>query len=301
MDATELITFETVARVGSITRASAILNTVQSNVTARIQALEIELQVKLLHRHSRGVALTVAGRRLLPYARRLTRLLAETRSALSENAAPGGCLAVGMLESIAATTLPLVLMRYRTAFPEVELVLRTGTTAELVEAVLHHELEGAFVAGPVGHPDLSEEVVGEEELVLLAAASHLPLQVWQGNTLVLLVLKGGCAWRHRLLAAVARRGLLNFQVVELGTVDAILGLVAAGVGTSLLPRAVVARSLEQGNLSIEALPDDERTLATMFVRRSDGFFSAAARHLVDHLKAFPVAPRRVGSAVMAGG
>lgn len=61
MDATDLRTFETVARVGNITGTSMVLNTVQSNVSARIQALEAELGAKLLHRHARGVTLTAAG------------------------------------------------------------------------------------------------------------------------------------------------------------------------------------------------------------------------------------------------
>lgn len=192
-------------------------------------------------------------------------------------------------------------MRYRTAFPEVELALRTGTTEGLVEAVLHHELEGAFVAGPVGHPELVEEIVLEEELVLLAAASHGPLQHRHGSSLELLVLKGECSWRRRLLAIVARRSILNFHVVEVGTLDAIMGLVAAGIGRSLLPRAVVAQTFKRESLSIEILPDDERILATVFIRRSDGVFSAAARHLVDYARTMPAAARRPGLAVTASG
>ncbi len=66
MDVTDLKTFEAVARLGGMNRAAAELHTVQSNVTARIRALEQELGSPLFQRHSRGVALTPAGRRLLP-------------------------------------------------------------------------------------------------------------------------------------------------------------------------------------------------------------------------------------------
>jgi DNA-binding transcriptional LysR family regulator len=66
MDASDLRVFEAVVRVGNITRASALLNAVQSNVTARIRSLEDELGGLLLHRHARGVRPTIAGRRLLP-------------------------------------------------------------------------------------------------------------------------------------------------------------------------------------------------------------------------------------------
>ena len=63
MDAGDLKVFEAVARLGGMSRAAAELNTVQSNVTARIQALEADIGSVLLERHSRGVSLTapVAG------------------------------------------------------------------------------------------------------------------------------------------------------------------------------------------------------------------------------------------------
>ena len=74
MDAADLKVFEAVARTGGMNRAAAELHTVQSNVTARVRALEVELGCPLFERHSRGVALTSAGQRLLPYARRVAEL-----------------------------------------------------------------------------------------------------------------------------------------------------------------------------------------------------------------------------------
>ena len=66
MELTDLATFAAVARCGGITRAAQELNTVQSNVTQRIKALEAEIGTALFERHSRGMNLTGAGRRLLP-------------------------------------------------------------------------------------------------------------------------------------------------------------------------------------------------------------------------------------------
>ena len=71
MDAAQLRVFEAVARRGGMNRAAEELHTVQSNVTARIRLLEEELGRPLFRRHSRGVALTAAGERLLPYAARV--------------------------------------------------------------------------------------------------------------------------------------------------------------------------------------------------------------------------------------
>ena len=77
MELTDLLTFAAVARTGGITRAAEELNTVQSNVTQRVKALEAEIGTALFERHSRGMTLTGAGRRLLPYAQRMTALSRE--------------------------------------------------------------------------------------------------------------------------------------------------------------------------------------------------------------------------------
>src|SRR6266851_1376419 len=64
VELTDLTTFSAVARTGGITRAAEELNTVQSNVTQRVKALEAEIGAVLFERHSRGMTLTGAGRRL---------------------------------------------------------------------------------------------------------------------------------------------------------------------------------------------------------------------------------------------
>ncbi len=70
MDIADLKMFEAVARLAAMSRAAEELHTVQSNVTARMRQLEAELGAALFHRTPRGVTLTDAGRRLLPFATR---------------------------------------------------------------------------------------------------------------------------------------------------------------------------------------------------------------------------------------
>ena len=69
--------------MGGMNKAALELNTVQSNVTARIKALEDQLGVAIFDRTNRGVTLTDAGRRLLPYALKVARLLEDARRAAS--------------------------------------------------------------------------------------------------------------------------------------------------------------------------------------------------------------------------
>ena len=125
MELSDLLTFSTVARLGGITRAADELNTVQSNVTQRVKALEAEIGTALFERHSRGMTLTGAGRRLLPYAQRMAALSREAVLAARDDGEPKGPLAIGSMETTAAVRLPALLAEFHRRFPAVRLTLRT--------------------------------------------------------------------------------------------------------------------------------------------------------------------------------
>ena len=112
MDAADLRIFEAVARLGGMGRAAEALHTVQSNVTARIRQLEDELGRDLFRRHARGVELTSAGHRLLPYAQRVARLLEDARRATLDDGSPQGPLVIGALETSTALRLSRPLAAY---------------------------------------------------------------------------------------------------------------------------------------------------------------------------------------------
>src|SRR5689334_12297689 len=142
MDAADLRIFEAVARLGGMSRAAAELNTVQSNVTQRIRALEDEIGLKLFERHARGVSLSDAGRRLLPQARRVAQALDDALRAARDSGTPAGPLVIGSLETVVALHLSPLLSDFARRHAQVDLGLRTGTSAELVEEVLARRLEG---------------------------------------------------------------------------------------------------------------------------------------------------------------
>ena len=217
MDATDLKVFEAVARHGSMNRAAAELNTVQSNVTARVRALELELGVLLFQRHARGVKVTPAGRRMLPFSARISRLLSDARAAARDDGIPSGVLEVGTLETTAALRLPSVLASFTKAYPKVRPVVTTGTTCSLIEDVVECRLEGAFVAGPVDHPDLQQESVFREELVLVTPRSIRGIEDLSSITeLKTIVFRIGCSYRTRLDNLLNRAGILPPPLKSIG-------------------------------------------------------------------------------------
>jgi len=276
MDARDLATFEAVARLGGMGRAARELNTVQSNVTQRVRRLEESLGVSLFERSRAGARLTPAGERLMPYATRVDALLDEAGRAARDDGAPRGTLTVGSLETTAALRLSPLLASYVQAHPGVDFVLRTGTTAEMVERVLDRDLEGAFVCGPVVHPQLVSTPAFTEELALLSAPTERTLATaLRRPDLRLVILRAGCSYRQRLEELLARRGVVGLRRLEFGTLEAILGAVAAGLGVTLMPRALIGPTWRGGRVRAHRLPASEARVQTMFVRRRDMLPSSA--------------------------
>src|ERR1700750_1363991 len=116
VELTDLLTFSAVARTGGITRAAEELNTVQSNVTQRVKALEAEIGTALFERHSRGMPLTGAGRRLLPYAQRMAAMSREAVLAARDDGEPKGPLSIGSMETNAAGGVPSLLLGFHQRF-----------------------------------------------------------------------------------------------------------------------------------------------------------------------------------------
>ncbi|MGN6651247.1 LysR family transcriptional regulator [Trinickia sp.] len=243
MDLAALTIFRAVVRENGVTRAAAKLNRVQSNVTMRVKQLEQQLGAELFVREGRRLVLTPAGRTLLPYAERLLALADEARHALREDR-PRGRLALGAMESTAATRLPRVLAAYHQRWPEVELELATGTTGCLIERVREFEIDAALVATPPDSSVLTDEfesvAVFAEELVMVTPRGHRAIGAANDIALsTLIAFERGCAYRSYVERWYAEHGLRPARTLELGSYHAIIACVAAGAGVAVAPRSVL--------------------------------------------------------------
>ncbi|MEC5159686.1 LysR family transcriptional regulator [Janthinobacterium sp. CG3] len=270
MDLAALRIFKAVAEEGSVTRAAARLNRVQSNVSARLAQLEEALGVALFHRSARRLLITAEGARLLDYADRLLQLADEAAAAVQGRRAPSGKLRIGAMETTAAARLPLVLAAFHRLHPDVELLLDTGPTDYLVQAVVQHRLDCALVAAPVARPELAQLAVFEEELVLLTDLAHGPVATPHDVARkALLVFRAGCSYRRRLEAWFGDAGVGVGRVAEFGTFEAIIGCVAAGMGVALMPKEVLRQRSLAKSIRAHPLPAALAGVTTVLVWRRD--------------------------------
>ena len=249
MELMALRTFQAVVEEGGILAASRKLNTVQSNVTGRIQRLEEELGCALFFRQGRGLELAPSGRVLLDYARRMLRLERQASDAVRQAGASTGELRIGAMETFAAFYLPQALKVLKTEHAQLVLRVTTDTSSALVQKVLDYQLDCAFVAGPVVHPALHFDELLVEELVQVHAIGASPVLQ------PLVLFREGCAYRTRALAWQRATGHALADAMALGTLEGILGCVAAGLGWTLMPRRVVEQSRHAPDLVIETVPD----------------------------------------------
>lgn len=282
MESGDLRVFQAVANEGTITKAAAKLNYVQSNVTARIQQLETDLQTVLFHRHNRGMTLTSSGKSLLAYADKILGMLEEAAQAVTSSTDPRGTLAIGSTQTSAAVRLPKLLANYHRRYPEVEITLTTENSVPMAERILRYEVDGAFLCGPVEHDDLMAIPVFDEELVIVSEPGLERLEDTVPKPV--LVFAGRCYYRTLLDKWLKDNAWPRKRIMEFGTLEAIIGSVESGLGISLMARSVVAKKAAEGSLKIHELPKADRLMRTNFVMRKDAFVSRPLQLLLEDLE-----------------
>jgi len=282
LDLRALEIFRAVATEGSVSKAAIKLNRVQSNISTRVKQLEQQLDKNLFLRRNRGLTLTPDGQVLLSYADRLLQLSMEATDALKAGK-PAGVFRIGTMESTAAARLPEILSRYHERHPDVQIELETDTAGGLIDRLLNHDIETAFIAEPVSFDRISTEPVFEERLILVAPKSFPPLEnihEISGKTVV--AFEAGCAYRRYLEDWLLEAGIVPGTIISVGSYLAILACVSAGTGYAVVPQSVLDIVSTKGQFQRYALPDSMSHIKTLLAWRSD-YKSAKLEALKDLL------------------
>ena len=284
MEIQSLKFFRTVAAEGSFSKAAQKLNYAQSNLSTRINQLEKELGVSLFHRYSYGVTLTPRGEQLLQYATALLNIAEETEKAMRDGGIAKGRLTIGSMQSTAMTVLPSMLAKYHAAFPQVSLCVKTGTTETSLRGVLDHRLDGAFVAGPVQHPELVVKEIRREQLVLVAAVgTDLSTDLYAALQQPLLVFPQGCSYRKMLERWLADEGIFAAETIEFDSINAIIASVSAGLGISLFPKNVIDAYAGSGTLQYREIPACYADISTVFIYRKNEYMETSLKKFIQAL------------------
>lgn len=254
MDIQLLLTFKTVIEAGSATRAAERLHCVQSNVTARIKLLEDLFGVPVFDRQGKRLVLNSAGRTLLPYAEKILRLWAESKSAVAGTMALRPQFFLGSMESASAARLPGALAALHHLHPDTDVLLHTGPSSALVKKLIDGQLDAVLMAADTMRPEFEYTPVLEETLVAVTdrLCCSLTREILQQKALI--TFHHGCPYRAAAESWYAKESLSPRKVISMGTYGAILGCAAAGMGVAFLPEALVASNVKRREITAHPLP-----------------------------------------------
>jgi DNA-binding transcriptional LysR family regulator len=278
----QLRLFVAVAKFEHVTRAAEAVNLTQSAVSAAIAALESRYGVKLFHRIGRRIELTDEGRQFLNEAHAVLARAEAAELALTEmSGLKRGVLVVKASQTIASYWLPSRLVAFRHAYPQIEVRLSIGNTAQVAEAVADGAAELGFIEGQIDDPMLELTVVDSDRLVIVVAKGHrwatkqrvLPEELVQENWVLR---EPGSGTRSEFEAALAKRGVSIGRlkvVLELPSNEAVRAAVEAGAGATAISELVAASGFRSGALSRVRFKLPDRTFHV--VRHRERYHSRA--------------------------
>lgn len=243
--------FVAVAEHGGFRRAAERLHVSQPPLSQQIAQLEQRLGVALLTRSRRGATLTAAGETFLRDARML---LAELDRAVAAARRAGsgttGLVRLGFVGSAAYPLVPDIVRAFRAARPEVEVRLRELSTAEQLEALAAGALDVGFARTPLDDLAVEIEPIATEPILAalpeghpLAQRSAVRLRDLAAEPFVMFPRAQAPGFFDHLVNLVAATGIAPRIVQEAREMQTIVGLVASGLGVTLVPASVAALAL----------------------------------------------------------
>lgn len=259
LDLTALRSFVAVADSGGVTRAAGLMNLTQSAVSMQIRRLEQALDLALLDRSGRGVALTAEGEQLLGYARRMLALNDEAVGRLTGNAYEGE-IVIGVPSDIVHPFIPPVLRQFAAAFPRMRLSLVSSYTRRLKQLFAHGDCDVILTTEDT--VDAGGETLAELPLVWIGAPGGV---AWKTRPLPL-AFEHTCIFRTGVQQALDAAGIPWVMAVESDSTRSIEASVSADLAVHALVEGAEPRYLARiahGG----ALPELARTRINLYVAR----------------------------------
>lgn len=277
-------------RLGTFSAAAERLNTTQPAVSARMRELEQRLGTRLFRRDGRTMSLTAAGRKLV---RDCDPLLRDMQIALLGSggfAEASGVVRIGAGEIAAASCLPAFVADLKADMPNVGLEIEIDLTANLIQQLLTGRTDIAFAAGPIAHPALKTQPMGEVALMWLAspevaaafAAGEAQLPVWS--------LASHSPIHGRMRDAIEASRIAQESLNLCNNARTMIDIAKAGGGVGIFPEPMARAEVAAGALvELSDMPalasvafhvamrvsDSEPVLARIFDRASQLSLSAS--------------------------
>lgn len=258
----QLDTFLEVARQQSVSRAAEILHVSQPAVSMQLRQLEDAMGLPLVEQTGRGITLTDAGHDFHQYAVAAVAQLKQLEDAMAERRGIKKGRVELAIVSTAKYFVPMLLVRFRQKFPDVEVALHIHNRDSIMNLLARNEID-LLIMGRA--PDTIECVAtafATNPLGIISAPEHslsrrrgAPISILEGQDFV--VREMGSGTRQLMERVLSEHGVKPNIVMEMPSNETIKQAVMAGMGLSFLSLRTIRHELASGHLvllDIEGLP-----------------------------------------------
>lgn len=277
MELRQLKYFIEVAKREHVTEAANVLHVAQSAVSRQIFNLEEELGVDLFIREGRTVRLTRIGKIFLEHAERALHVIEDAKRVVEEYRDPEkGTIHIGFSASLASYILPTAISYFRKEYPHVQFVLNEGSYSELIDSVIRGEINMALLGPlPQDQKKIKGTVLFTEDIVALLPSSHrlaertsIKLTELRDDPFVLY--PKGYVLHDVIMEGCLQRGFRPQVAFEGKDLDAIKGLVSAGLGVTMLPEVTLIDNLPRATARVPIVePSLKRTVGIIIPKERE--------------------------------
>jgi LysR family transcriptional regulator, transcription activator of glutamate synthase operon len=271
MEIRQMRYFMEVAKREHVTEAAKALHVAQSSVSRQLINLESELGVDLFVHEGRRVKLTPIGRIFLERVEQAMNMIHEAERGVKEYLEPEkGTVRIAFPISMAAHVLPTAIFAFRQRYPETKFQMRQGLYQDLIDGVISGDFNLALIAPvPEEETRIQGKVLFTENIVALLPAQHPlanrpALQLQELKDVPMVTLPEGTIFRKLVLRACLKLGFAPVIAFEGDDIDALKGLVSAGLGCALMPEVTLMDSLPRATVKIPVVnPGVTRTIGVI--------------------------------------
>ena len=282
----------TLAREGSFSKAAETLNITQPSLSQYIKKIEREIGLELFDRTNGDVRITDAGRVYIEAGKKILDIEHQMENSFTDLASyKTGSLVIGAAPYRAASMMPVIAKQFQSLHPGMHLVVREGTTAELVEGMEHGEYDLALTLMPIDARLFRWEKVVEEELILAVPSEYPPFEtttvlgrkhpavdakVLNGAPMVMLTEPQ--FMQKQLGNLLLDHHLTVHPAAIVKSIEAQIEFVKAGVGMALMPSGI-ERFCKPGDVVFYSFTEPLPRREVVVMWRKDQKLSKAAEEL----------------------
>jgi len=288
----QLQIFHTAAESSTLTEAAEKLYLTQPAVSQQIRNLETHLGTRLFERSRRGIELTPAGRELFTYTLQILRLVAQAEASLTNiNNIKEARAVVGATPNVGSYLLPQWVQTFRLQHPNITLIIQTGTTPDIIEAVTSGEQSLGFVEGEITNQ--------EHQQINFTVLEPLPHRVvigrdhaWWGRKSINIeeldgqpfIIRQKRSQSHAWLEEIFKRYSVSPRIVgEFDNPESLKQTVRNSVSITVLPLRAVEHDVDTGLLAALDVNNADLTRSLRLIWQKDSIFSAVTRAMIAYL------------------